>query len=191
MGCWQNWLLLRWVKIHLQVSRVNCYSVLLWNVNICILGTLPTQLGSLTNLVALSISGMKINGAWNVSIVHWIYRICVCLGTIPSFIGSLTNIAFIYAASNVFTGWYVKWTCVLFFTVFTRVGVIPTAFGLLTKLSYLELSVNKLAGTWIVLCAKVISLGNYFIVTNRHNSISICIVNVIEFVKYFQQSIEW
>jgi Leucine-rich repeat (LRR) protein/ribosomal protein L35AE/L33A len=82
-----------------------------WNSLVKLTGTIPTELGSLSNLTELSLSSNELTG------------------TIPTELGNLNNLTSLYLHSNQLT------------------GTIPTELGNLSNLTFLSLSDNDLTGT--------------------------------------------
>jgi Leucine-rich repeat (LRR) protein len=98
-------------------------------------GTIPTELGNLSNLTRLSLSSNKLTGTIPTELGNLSNLTRLSLssnqltGTIPTELGNLSNLTRLSLSSNQLT------------------GTIPTELGNLSQLEYLRLSFNELTGT--------------------------------------------
>ena len=103
--------------------------------NNALTGTIPSELGNLTNLTGLYLNNNSLSGTIPVELGNLTNLIDLRLyynslsGSIPVELGNLTNLNTLYLMHNSFS------------------GSIPTSFGNLTKLTYLSLSDNSLSGS--------------------------------------------
>ena len=98
-------------------------------------GTIPAELGNLTNLTTLHLAGNQLTGTipgslGNLTNLTGLYLyINQLTGTIPAELGNLTNLRYLVLWNNQLT------------------GTIPSSLGNLTNLTYLDLDYNQLTGT--------------------------------------------
>ena len=122
-------------------------------------GSIPSSLGSLTNLETLSLAFNQLTGSIPSSLgrltnLEYLYlRSNELTGSIPSWLSSLTNLEFLSLSSNGLTGSIPSSlgsltnleTLSLAFNRLT--GSIPSSLGSLTNLEYLYLNNNRLTGS--------------------------------------------
>ena len=126
----------------------------LWLSSNQLTGTIPVELGNLTNLEALSLGSNRLTG------------------TIPAELGNLTNLETLNLGSNRLTGTIPaelgKLTSLDYLSLNANVltGTIPTELGKLTNLEYLFLDINDLTGHIPVELSKLTNL--WWLYLNRN-----------------------
>jgi len=122
-------------------------------------GTIPSEIGNLTNLISLQLSINQLTGSIPVEIGNLTNLTILTLflnqlsGTIPSEIGNLTNVTFLSLSHNQLTGSIppeignLTNVFELNLLVNQLTGTIPAEIGNLTNLTHLSLFSNQLTGS--------------------------------------------
>ena len=117
-------------------------------------GSIPTELGNLTNLTSLILSSNQLSGFIPTELCNLTNLTALSLnsnqlsGIIPSALGNLTNLAYLYLFDNQLS------------------GVIPSALGNLTNLTYLYLFANQLSGSIPEFIGNIESYKNVILYNN-------------------------
>ncbi len=152
----QNWFepgseISTWYGVGIYGGHVTGLS-LWWNQ---LTGIIPAELGSLTNLNSLYLSGNQLSGAIPVELGNLASLQTLALsnnqlsGSIPAELGNLTNLNYLALYNNQLS------------------GVIPAELGSLTNLNRLDLGSNQLSGTIPVELGSLINLNYLYLNDNQ------------------------
>jgi Leucine-rich repeat (LRR) protein len=159
-----------WEGITVSGDRVT----MIWLVYNNLTGTIPSQIGNLTNLTELHLGGNQLTGTIPSQIGNLTSLMSLSLGfnqltgTIPTEIGNLTSLTDLSLGPNQLTGAIPSQIgnltnlVELYLTENQLTGAIPTEIGSLTSLTNLALAYNKLTGTiptWIGNLASLVHLS--------------------------------
>ncbi|GKB83487.1 kinase RLK-Pelle-LRR-XI-1 family protein [Tanacetum coccineum] len=121
-------------------------------------GSIPEQIGMLSNLAHLSLSGNNLNGMLPVSLTNLTKLVELDLSgnnftsTIPSQIGNLKNLLHLDLRDNQFSGLIPSSLCSMFNLTYLDLsdnqfsGLIPSSLGFVVNLLHLDLSQNQFTG---------------------------------------------